>query len=222
MIVQVRPICFTQIGFSHRAAARIFSSCALHTAAICRHRAAPSVAGQPSGSTSVDSSELRKFALLSESWWRDDDGPFAALHAMNRVRVPLIRRAVLELTAPQLGATDAASPLRGVRILDVGCGGGILSEALARQGASVFGIDAAQENILAAEHHRQLDPTVLSNLQYEAVTAEVVAGRGAVFDAVVASEVLEHVSDVPLFLGARFRKSFSKTSLACRDGCLGR
>jgi ubiquinone biosynthesis O-methyltransferase len=162
----------------------------------CNHT--HSVQGEVS---SVDDAELRKFSALSADWWRDD-GPFTALHAMNKVRVPLIRRAILELSAPSRKSVDAARPLTGIDILDVGCGGGILSEALARLGAQVTGIDAAEESIRAAELHRSVDPTVLANLTYAALTAEDILSSGARFDAVIASEVVEHVNDLPVFLAS--------------------
>jgi ubiquinone biosynthesis O-methyltransferase len=154
---------------------------------------------KPTTNTTVDDSELRKFVALSQDWWRTD-GPFAALHEMNRVRIPLVRRAILDLSDPPCNAHDMAAPLKGFSILDVGCGGGILSEALARQGATVTGIDAAAENIRAAELHQLVDPDLFRKLNYQTTTVEEAASRGASFDAVIASEVLEHVSDTDLFL----------------------
>ena len=151
--------------------------------------------------SSVDASELRKFASQSSLWWRDDSGPFAALHSLNRVRVPLIRQALLELSLPMPQPTQSAGqPLRGFRILDVGCGGGILSEALARLGAGVLGIDAADENVRAATLHRDSNPRLVKLLSYETVTAEKLLLRGVDFDAVVASEVIEHVRDPQEFV----------------------
>lgn len=165
-------------------------------------------------SPSVDESELRKFAAQSDLWWNDASGPFAALHSLNRVRVPLIRQALFELSEPAPAPPESAGqPLRGFRILDVGCGGGILSEALARLGANVLGIDAAVENVLAAARHSDANPRLAGRLAYEAVTAEVLLERSNVaapaaltsgasgnYDAVVASEVVEHVRDPGAFI----------------------
>ena len=172
---------------------------------------------KPIGTTlnsSIDESELKKFSSQSDQWWCDVEGPFAALHSLNKVRVPLIRQALLELSLPVPAMDFPGRPLKGFRILDVGCGGGILAEALARQGASVLGIDAASENIQAALRHRENDPRLSSRLSYEAVTAETlldrleassVGGSSAghaltAFDAVIASEVVEHVRDPASFV----------------------
>ena len=174
-------------------------------------------------STTIDPAEIHKFAALSSSWWKDDAGPFVGLHRLNDVRVPIIRRALLGKAppppsapppTPTAAATDdallafrwrpAVGPLHGKTIIDIGCGGGILSEALARLGATVLGVDAAPENIAAARLHAALDPYDGDphRLLYECTTAEAVAARGATFDGVIASEVLEHVRDPPAFLDA--------------------
>jgi len=118
---------------------------------------------------------------------------------MNAVRVPLIRRAARAL---EPRGVDQTGSLAGLSIVDIGCGGGILSEALARLGARVTGVDAAPENVVAAEHHRRLDPRLGEHLSYVNTTAEQLVEAGHRFDIVVASEVLEHVSDVPAFLTA--------------------
>ena len=191
-------------------------------ALLCR-RCAPSVSTRRSwrhlstagagASLNIDPAEVRKFAALSSAWWCEDGGPFAGLHKMNDVRVPIIRRALLgsvgdaadlnspaESTAADAVARSYRGPFHGKSIVDVGCGGGILSESLARLGAIVLGVDAARENILAAQHHAESGD--LSNLQYECTTVEAVASSGASFDCVVASEVLEHVRDSGSFLDA--------------------
>ena len=154
------------------------------------------------GST-LDPAEVAKFAALSRQWWRDTGGPFAGLHRLNAVRVPLVRDAALRLPAAGAAAGAARGPLAGLDVLDVGCGGGILSEALARLGARVTGVDAAAANVAAAELHAELDPAAFAGrLRYRCCTAEqladeaAAAGTSARFDAVVCSEVAEHVADV--------------------------
>jgi ubiquinone biosynthesis O-methyltransferase len=170
----------------------------------------------------VDEAEVRKFGALAAHWWRDDAGPFAGLHQMNAVRVPLVQRAYeasrreqheqagvgaesMPPTAPGAGAAATrAGPLAGARVLDVGCGGGILSEALARLGARVTGLDAAEANIRAAQYHALHDPGLAGVLDYTCSTAEELAAGEAAgsFDVVVASEVIEHVADAASFMTA--------------------
>jgi len=155
----------------------------------------------------VDPAEVRKFSAIADQWWNDVSGPFAALHSMNRVRVPLVCRAFS--SAPPAAARssiDAATPpLDGLQLADIGCGGGILSEALVRCGARVLGVDASRANIAVATAHATLDPARFGDgrLRYECTTAEELATRAmGTFDGVVLSEVVEHVADVPGFIAA--------------------
>lgn len=146
---------------------------------------------------------MSKFSALSSQWWRDPlNGPFAGLHAMNAVRVPLIRRAMRNDFLPGRGLVtpDAALPLLGLSVLDVGCGGGILSEALARLGATVTGLDASQSNVEAARAHAAGDPALGGRLHYLCSTAEALAAEGARYHGVVCSEVVEHVASPAPFL----------------------
>ncbi|PRW18354.1 ubiquinone biosynthesis O- mitochondrial [Chlorella sorokiniana] len=166
--------------------------------------AAPSTSGyahqrQPgSGASTVNQQEAEKFAALAGQWW-DPAGPFAPLHAMNPVRCRFLRSAL----AGQFGRdASAAAPLAGLRLLDVGCGGGLLAEALARMGAHVTGIDVNEGGLEAARAHARLDPDLAGRLQYRATTAEQLAAAGEQYDAVVASEVIEHVASLPAFCAA--------------------
>jgi 2-polyprenyl-6-hydroxyphenyl methylase/3-demethylubiquinone-9 3-methyltransferase len=144
-------------------------------------------------SASIDVREVEQFARLGGQWW-DPKGPMAALHKLNPVRIGYIR----DQTAARFGRdTRKLDCLKGLRILDIGCGAGILSEPLARLGAEVIGIDPAAENIEIAAAHAQ-DSGV--NVDYRAVTAEELAARKEKFDIVLAMEVVEHVVDVPAFV----------------------
>ena len=147
--------------------------------------------------STVDAGELARFAALADQWW-DEAGAMRMLHRLNPVRIGYIRDHAAQGagggTAEDAGRLDA---LRGLRVLDIGCGAGILSEPLARLGASVVGIDPAAENIAAAQEHAA-DAGVA--VDYRATTAEALAAAGERFDLVLAMEVVEHVADVELFV----------------------
>ena len=146
----------------------------------------------PATST-IDRSEVEQFSRLAERWW-DERGPMAMLHKFNPVRLAYIRDQV----STHYGRDPKRlSCLNGLRILDIGCGGGILSEPLARLGAQVVGADPSEANIAVAKKHAaQAD----LKIDYRAVTAEALADRGERFDVVLALEVGEHVADVGLFV----------------------
>lgn len=140
--------------------------------------------------------QLHRFGELSAEWW-NEDGPFKALHSMNPLRVPWIR--------------DNALIEPGRQVLDVGCGAGLLSLPLARLGAKVTGLDASQEAIDAAiQHANTVEPNLMAEeerLVYRQGTIEDFAQlrNENRFDAVVASEIVEHVGDVPSFVAACVR-----------------
>ncbi|MFL4999411.1 MAG: bifunctional 2-polyprenyl-6-hydroxyphenol methylase/3-demethylubiquinol 3-O-methyltransferase UbiG [Xanthobacteraceae bacterium] len=141
----------------------------------------------------ADAAEIAHFDALAETWW-DPHGEMRALHMINPVRLGYIRDAACRHFRRDPKALDC---LRGLRILDIGCGAGVLSEPLARIGAAVMGADAAETSIEVAKRH-----AVGSGLDidYRAVTAEVLADAGERFDIVLAMEVVEHVADVDLFV----------------------
>jgi 2-polyprenyl-6-hydroxyphenyl methylase / 3-demethylubiquinone-9 3-methyltransferase len=145
--------------------------------------------------TTVDPGEVARFAALAERWW-DPNGAFHALHRMNPTRVAYVRD---RLTAHFGADPRSAKPLRGLRLLDVDCGGGLLAEPLARLGAGVTGIDVAPEQLRVARLHAEQAGL---SIDYRAVTAEALAAEGRSFDAVLAMEVVEHVADAPAFMGA--------------------
>jgi len=145
--------------------------------------------------TSIDSNEVAFYERLSALWW-NKDGPFKPLHRMNALRVGYIR----DVLAEEFGLDPSApASLKGLRILDIGCGGGILSEAVANLGAEVHGVDVVAKNIRIAERHAE--GTGLP-LVYEVASAEILAGRGEIYDAVLNMEVVEHVAELDVFLNA--------------------
>lgn len=143
--------------------------------------------------SSVDEAEVARFSRHAGDWW-DARGPMAALHKLNPVRLAYIRDQAVARFGRDARKLDS---LRGLRVLDIGCGGGILSEPLARLGADVVGADPAQENVEAARAHAEEAGVAVD---YRAVTAEQLAEAGERFDVVLAMEVVEHVADVDLFV----------------------
>jgi 2-polyprenyl-6-hydroxyphenyl methylase / 3-demethylubiquinone-9 3-methyltransferase len=143
--------------------------------------------------TTVDAAEVARFSALASDWW-NPTGKMATLHRFNPVRLGYIR----DLTCRQFDRNPKhVGCLGGLRLLDIGCGGGLLSEPLARLGASVVGADPAPRNIdVARQHAAEAGLTV----DYRATTAEALAAEGEAFDVVLAMEVVEHVADVGLFV----------------------
>lgn len=147
------------------------------------------------GGASVDPQEIAKFAAMAEAWW-DPEGKFRPLHRFNPIRLGFIR----DRLCAQFGRDPKqARPLEGLRLLDVGCGGGLLSEPMARLGAQVTGLDAAERNIQVARLHAGESGLAID---YRHGSVEELAAAGEVFDAVLNMEVVEHVADVGSFLAA--------------------
>jgi len=142
----------------------------------------------------VDEAEVARFAAQARQWW-DIAGPFAPLHKLNPLRLAWIK----EQAAAHF-RRDARDPkaLAGLSALDIGCGGGLLTEPLARMGATVTGIDPAPENTAAASAHAKTGGLAIA---YRATTAEMLVEEGARFDLVTVLEVVEHVPDVRAFVG---------------------
>ncbi len=141
----------------------------------------------------VDAAEVDQFARQAGNWW-DPHGPFRPLHKIGPVRLQFIRDAARKHFQVQ---ESGLKPLRGLTVLDIGCGGGLISEPLARLGAEVTGIDPAPENIQTATDHAAANRVDVS---YNAVTAEEVVETGAEFDMVTCLEVVEHVPDPAEFV----------------------
>lgn len=151
-----------------------------------------------SATNTASPDEIERFSRLASTWW-DVHGEFGQLHKLNPVRIGFIRDHVLAHFGRD-GAT--ATPFAGLGMVDLGCGGGLLTEPMARLGARVTGIDAEANAIAVAEAHARQ-----SNLDitYRCVLPEVLAAEGEAFDVVLSMEVIEHVADVDGFLAASAR-----------------
>jgi len=143
--------------------------------------------------STINEAEVKKFSDLAEQWW-DPAGQFKPLHKFNPVRLAYIREQILAHF--NLDGTKRF-PFKGIKILDVGCGGGLLCEPMARLGAHVTGIDASERNIAIAKIHAEQSEL---KIDYIATTSEDMAASPEKFDVVLNMEVVEHVADVPLFL----------------------
>lgn len=148
---------------------------------------------KPGRESTVDATEVARFSALAAEWW-DARGKMAMLHRFNPVRLGFIKEAACRHFGRNDKQLDA---LAGLRLLDIGCGGGILSEPLARLRAEVVGADPSQANIEAAKLHAAEAGVAVD---YRVTTAEALADEGERFDIVLAMEVVEHVTDVGLFI----------------------
>ncbi len=145
--------------------------------------------------TTVDPAEVAKFEAMAAEWW-DVNGKFKPLHMLNPCRLDYITRRIAAQFDRDL---TAAMPFDGLRLLDIGCGGGLLSEPMARLGATVVGADAAEGNIPVAQVHADQQGL---KIDYRHTTAEAMAEAGEQFDVVLNMEVVEHVSDPLTYLTA--------------------
>lgn len=142
----------------------------------------------PGTRSSIDPAEIEKFQAMAAEWW-DVDGKFKPLHMLNPTRLDYVTGQIAaefsrDLTAPL--------PFKGLRILDIGCGGGLMAEPMARLGAGVTGADAADGNIAVARLHAEQSGLAID---YRATTAEALVAENLSFDVVMALEIVEHVAD---------------------------
>ncbi|PWR22383.1 bifunctional 2-polyprenyl-6-hydroxyphenol methylase/3-demethylubiquinol 3-O-methyltransferase UbiG [Zavarzinia compransoris] len=151
--------------------------------------------GENAQRTTIDPAEVAQFAAIADEWW-DPNGKFRPLHRFNPVRLSYLRsRLGAHFGAPE----SAVTPFKGLRLLDIGCGGGLLSEPMARLGASVVGADAAEKNVKVAALHAEQSGLAID---YRNTSAEDLARAGERFDIVLNMEVVEHVADLNLFMAA--------------------
>lgn len=150
---------------------------------------------QAMATNTVDPAEVAKFQAMADAWW-DPNGKFKPLHMLNPCRLDYITRQI----AAEFGRDLSSDrPFAGLRLLDIGCGGGLLSEPMARLGAEVLGADAAERNIPVARLHAEQSGLTID---YRHTTAEALAAGGEQFDVVLNMEVVEHVADPLAYLTA--------------------
>jgi len=147
----------------------------------------------PEYSSSIDEKELAKFEAIAEQWW-DKQGKFKPLHMLNPTRLGYILEQVSHHFDTQ---TKNSPPLKGLKLLDIGCGGGLLSEPMAALGAIVVGADALEKNITVARIHAQQSKL---QIDYRHTTAQALVAQGEHFDVILNMEVIEHVADPVSFV----------------------
>ncbi|KAJ8683396.1 hypothetical protein QAD02_019188 [Eretmocerus hayati] len=178
--------------------------------------------------TTVDYQDVAHLSKYGDHWW-DPNGEMEILHLMNPLRIKFVRDGLANTGFKE---TNPSRPLEGIKLLDVGCGGGILSEPLARIGANVTGLDASKELISIAQEHAKLDESLSQNLTYVYSSIEDFSQeKKGEYDAVVASEILEHVNNQELFLkscsevlkpnGSIFITTFNKNLISWLSGIVG-
>lgn len=143
-------------------------------------------------SGTIDKEEIEKFAAMADEWW-DESGKFKPLHIFNPVRIKYIK----EIVCKHFGIEKTSSPFEGLELLDVGCGGGLISEPMCRLGANVTAIDASEKNIKIASVHSE---KMNLDINYKFASVEELAQKKKKYDVILSLEVLEHVNNVEEFI----------------------
>ena len=141
--------------------------------------------------TSVNKKEIDKFSKMANEWW-DPDGKFKPLHKFNPIRIKYIKESIIN----NFKLKNKSKPLSGINILDIGCGGGLLSEPMSKMGANVTGIDASNKNIKIAKLHSKINKL---NIKYLCSSPEKLKTNKK-FDVILNMEIVEHVKDIDFFL----------------------
>lgn len=139
--------------------------------------------------TSIDPAEVEQFSRIADEWW-DENGKFKPLHRINPLRISYIR---------DKAEAHFKRSMSGLNLIDIGCGGGLISEPMAKLGANVTGLDASEKNIAIASIHAKKSAV---DIRYLASSAEALAATGEQFDVVLALEIIEHVADLDVFYSA--------------------
>ena len=139
----------------------------------------------------INKKEIEKFSKIAEEWW-NPEGKFKPLHKFNPIRISYIKESIIN----SFKLKEKVKPLKNVKILDIGCGGGLLSEPMSRLGADVMGIDASDKNIEIAKFHAKKDNL---NIKYLCASPEKL-NTSTKFDVILNMEIVEHVKDVDFFL----------------------
>ena len=145
--------------------------------------------------TTIDENEVEKFSKISDEWW-DESGKFKPLHKFNPIRLNFFKQEICNFFNRD---EKLLTPLEGLKILDIGCGGGLVAEPISRLGAELVAIDASQKNINVAKIHAEKSDL---KIDYQCISAEDLASQNQQFDVVMALEIIEHVADVEKFIEA--------------------
>ena len=141
--------------------------------------------------STINKKEIEKFSRIAEEWW-DPTGKFKPLHKFNPIRISYIKEKIIN----SFKLENSDKPLQKIRLLDIGCGGGLLSEPMCRLGAEVTGIDASERNIQVAKLHAKKNNL---NINYQTASPENLK-TDRKFDVILNMEIIEHVEDVDVFL----------------------
>ncbi|MDA9679338.1 bifunctional 2-polyprenyl-6-hydroxyphenol methylase/3-demethylubiquinol 3-O-methyltransferase UbiG [Candidatus Pelagibacter sp.] len=140
---------------------------------------------------SINKKEIEKFSKIAEEWW-DPNGKFKPLHNFNPIRIRYIKENIIK----DFKIKSSDKPLKNIKLLDIGCGGGLLSEPMCRLGANVVGIDASKKNIEVAKFHAKKNKL---NINYKVASPEILKNKTR-FDVILNMEIVEHVNDIDFFI----------------------